>query len=113
MVGVVPVLYIVCAREVLFLRPGKQTWYVLCWVVDFFCPHHSPQQEVFRRGISVGCHYSGAIDQVDTLHESDILPHFGLARDGSGFTRLLGSKGGDYRAKLVLACVESYTDISA
>ena len=67
----------------------------MCRVLDVFCADNTTEENVFGRVVHAGRHATGAVDEVDALHECDVLPHLGLTRDGRNCADLLVAKGVD------------------
>ena len=67
----------------------------MCRVLDVFCADDTTEEDVFWCVVHAWRHTTRTVDQVDALHEGDVLPHLGLARDGCNCTDLLVTKGVD------------------
>ena len=64
-------------------------------MLDVFCADDTTEKNVFWCVGHAWRHATRAIDEVDALHECDVLPHLGLTRDGRNCADLLVAKGVD------------------
>ncbi len=64
------------------LCTSEDSFDVLSWVFDVFDAHDSTEEDILFGITLAGGHDSRAVDQVDPLHECDVLPHFRLPGDG-------------------------------
>ena len=63
-----------------------------------FHPHASPQKDIFFLVVCARRHNARTIDQIDSFHQSDVLPHLGFAGDrGDGADFLLAEGVDDGR----------------
>ena len=67
----------------------------MCRVLNVFGANNTTKENVFWCVGHTGRHATRAIDEVDALHECDILPHLGLTRDRRNCADLLVAKGVD------------------
>jgi hypothetical protein len=63
--------------------------------VDVLHTADTTKENVFRSVVLTGRDNTGAINEVNSLHQCDILPHLGLTRNGSDCADLLVTKGVD------------------
>lgn len=83
------------ALDVLRLGLRQDGGDVLLGVLDVLDTHDTTEEDILR---GVGCggwDDTGAIDQVDALHEGDVLPDLGLSGDGSDGADLLVTESVD------------------
>ena len=66
------------------LCAAKHGFDVLGWVLDVLDANDAAEQNVFFAVAMTRWNDSGAVNQVDPLHERDVLPDLGLAGDGCG-----------------------------
>ena len=64
-------------------------------MLNVFGANNTTKENVFWCVGHAGRHTTGAIDEVDALHECDVLPHLGLTRDRRNCADLLVPKGVD------------------
>uniref|UniRef100_A0AAG5DRU4 Uncharacterized protein n=1 Tax=Anopheles atroparvus TaxID=41427 RepID=A0AAG5DRU4_ANOAO len=86
-----PFRHAVRLHDVFLANPLQYLLDVIFGVVDQLHAHDRLQHFLgvrFRRGI----HHPGAIDQEDTLHQRDVLPHFRFARDWRHLAHLLAAQ---------------------
>jgi hypothetical protein len=68
---------------------------VLCRVLDVLCAHDTTEKNVFWCVVHTRRHTTRTVDEVNALHECDVLPHLGLTRDRRNCADLLIAKGVD------------------
>jgi len=68
----------------------------LLWVLDVLNAHDAAEEDILRSICCTGRDDTRAVDQVDALHEGDVLPNLGFARDGSDRADFLVAEGVDY-----------------
>ena len=64
-------------------------------MLDVFCAYDTTEKNVFRCVGHTGRHATRTVDEVDALHECDVLPHLGLTGDRRDCADLLVAKGVD------------------
>ena len=79
----------------LFLALAERRRDVLLGVLDILHPHDTFQQDILRCVEFFRRHDAGTINEVDALHERDVLPHFGLAGNRGDFGDFLFAEGID------------------
>jgi hypothetical protein len=62
---------------------------ILCRVLDVFCADYTTEENVFWCVVHAWRHTAGTVDEVDALHECDVLPHLGLTGNGRDCADLL------------------------
>ena len=67
----------------------------MCRVLDVFCADDTTEENVFWCVCHAWRHATRTVDEVDALHECDVLPHLGLTRDRRNCADLLVPKGVD------------------
>ena len=67
----------------------------MCRVLDVFCADDTTEENVFWCVCHAWRHATRTVDEVDALHECDVLPHLGLTRDRRNCADLLVAKGVD------------------
>jgi hypothetical protein len=83
------------ALQVAGLNTAQDSRNVLLRVLNILHTADTAQENVLLSVILVWRDNTRAIDEVDTLHQSDILPHLGLTRDRSDGADLLLAKSVD------------------
>lgn len=86
---------LICSLNVMLLALLEDLMDVLLRVLDLLDLYDTTEENI--RG-SIGERRrddTGAIDEVDALHERNVLPHLGLAGDWSHCADLLGTEGVD------------------
>lgn len=68
---------------------------VLLWVLHVLNTDDAAEKEILRSIVMVRWYDTRAIDQVDPLHQRDILPHLGLTGDRRDFGDCLAPEGVD------------------
>lgn len=68
---------------------------VLLWVVNVLHSADSTEKDVLLSVVGVGRDHTRTIDEVDSLHQGNVLPHLGLTRNGSDCAHLLVSESVD------------------
>ena len=66
-------------------------------MLDVFCADYTTEKNVFWCVGHAGRHATRTINEIDALHECDVLPHLGLTRDRSHSADLLLPKSVDDR----------------
>nr|POE77624.1 hypothetical protein CFP56_09271 [Quercus suber] len=84
-----PPLDIICPFQVMSPTSRQHRWDVLRRVLDILHPHDSPEQNIFWRVRHARGHDARTINQIDPLHQRDVLPDFGLTRYGCRCADLL------------------------
>lgn len=77
------------------LHTAQDSRNVLLGVLDVLHTADTAQENILLSVILVGRDNTRAVNEVDSLHQSDILPHFGLTRDRSDRANLLLAKSVD------------------
>lgn len=88
-------LDLVCALNVLWLGLCQDGWDILFWVLDVLNTDNSLKQNILWRIGRGRWDDTRAIDEVDALHESDILPDLCLSWNWCDGADLLVAKGVD------------------
>lgn len=70
---------------------------ILLRIGDVLNSHDTSEQNVCFRVFVTWRNNTRTIDQEDSLHQSDVLPHLGLARDGCNLAHFLLAQGVDDR----------------
>jgi hypothetical protein len=68
---------------------------VLLRMLDLLDTHNTSKNQVGRRVGARGRDDTGTVNQIDALHQTDILPDLSLSRNGSNSANLLFEKGVD------------------
>ena len=90
MVG--PVKDAVRALHVLFSHSGQYGGDMIFGLLDVLHSDDTLQDDIGFRVMGVGLHDTGAIDEIDASHQRNVLPDFGLARDGCNGADGFGAK---------------------
>lgn len=75
-----------------------------------FYTYRTLEDNISFRIFRIGWHNTGTIDEVDTLHKSDILPDLGFTRDGSNIAHLFSLKSVD-DGRLASVGISDKTDL--
>jgi hypothetical protein len=89
------VLDTVCTLKVTGQDTAKNGRNVLLWVVNVLHSADTTEKNVLLGVIDVGRDHTRTIDEIDSLHQGDVLPHLGFTRNGSNCAHLLGSESVD------------------
>jgi hypothetical protein len=89
-----PLLNPVCLDQTLLVCSIQDALNMDFWFLDLLSSHYSLQYNISLCIIRV-VDDSRAVDEVDSLGHSDVLPHFGLSRHRGYFTDLLLSESID------------------
>jgi hypothetical protein len=89
------ILNTICPLQVTGLDATKNSWNILFRVLNILNPANATKKNVLLGVILVWRNDSRAIDEVDPLHQGDVLPHLGLTRDRSHSADLLLPKSVD------------------
>ena len=101
-VGVIrPIADLVSLLNVLFLDSFEHFVGVVFGRWDVFNSDNTLQHNV-RLRVSMGIDHAWTIDEIDALHERDVLPDLGLSRDRRHIAHFLLPQSVDYTA---LSCV--------
>ena len=84
-------LYPICSGQVVWFDPLQNGGYVVMGLLNHLHPD-DPLEDLFFVCLFPGVDNPGAIDQVDSSHQGDVLPHFGFPCQGSHLAYLLGPK---------------------
>jgi hypothetical protein len=103
------VLDTVGALKVTGQDTAKNSRNVLLWVVDILHSADTTEKDILLGIIGVGRDHTRTIDEIDSLHQGDILPHLGFTRNRSNCAHLLASQSVDDR-RLARVGVANQTD---
>ena len=68
---------------------------MILWARDILHSHDALEDGVGLRVFRRRVHDARTVDEVDALHQRDVLPHLGLARDGGNSAHLFAAQGID------------------
>ncbi len=92
-----PVVYLIRSLDVLLLDTLEHLVDVVLGRGYILDTDNTLENDV-GLAVAVREHHTGTVDQVDALHERNVLPDLGLAGDRGHFAHLLLAKGVDHRA---------------
>jgi len=96
MLSVVPFADAINVHYTLLFGFVQNSLYILRRVWDFLSSYYT-FEDLLCVGLVLVMHNSRAIDQVNSLGQSNILPHFGLSRDWGNSAAVLFHQGVDHR----------------
>jgi hypothetical protein len=87
---ILPIVKTISTLEILMTYTLKDGGDSILGSLDIFDTHRALQDNVCFTIIDVGWNDTRTINEIDTLHQGDVLPNLGLTRDGGNRADLFG-----------------------